>query len=121
MRDTLAAVYDAQVAGAMIDPAKTREDRMAALPGILRFYARWYPPLWLQGVTAPLRYGEWGALANGGRLMEPRLEREVWSPEGKREERTRRSAARDAAFRYPLLSRRGAARNHLMSNDIAAR
>jgi hypothetical protein len=59
-----------QVAGAMIDPAKTREDRMAALPGILRFYTRWYPPLWLQGVTAPLRYGEWGALAGHVRFIE---------------------------------------------------
>jgi hypothetical protein len=54
----------------MIDPAKTREDRMAALPGILRFYTRWYPPLWLQGVTAPLRYGEWGALAGHVRFIE---------------------------------------------------
>ena len=52
-----------QVAGAMIDPKMTSRDRLAALPKILGYYATWYPPLWLRGLTAKTRYGEFGRLA----------------------------------------------------------
>jgi len=59
-----------QVAGAMIDQAKSQADRMAAMPDILKFYARWYPPLWLQGLATPTRYQDWGRLATHLRFVE---------------------------------------------------
>jgi len=59
-----------QVAGAMIDQSKTQSDRMAAMPGILSFYAGWYPPLWLQGLATPTRYQDWGRLAKHLRFVE---------------------------------------------------
>ena len=40
-----------EVAGAMIDPKNGNRRRSAsALPSILGFYAKWYPPLWLKGL-----------------------------------------------------------------------
>jgi alkylation response protein AidB-like acyl-CoA dehydrogenase len=59
-----------QVAGAMIDPSKGRREQLAALPGILGHYAGWYPPLWLRGLTGPLRYHDWGRLAPHLRFVE---------------------------------------------------
>jgi hypothetical protein len=59
-----------QVAGAMIDPGKGTREMLAALPGILGHYARWYPPLWLKGLTAPSRYRDWGRLAPHLRFVE---------------------------------------------------
>jgi alkylation response protein AidB-like acyl-CoA dehydrogenase len=59
-----------QVAGAMIDPSKGRREQLAALPGILGHYARWYPPLWLRGLAGPLRYRDWGRLAPHLRFVE---------------------------------------------------
>jgi alkylation response protein AidB-like acyl-CoA dehydrogenase len=59
-----------QVAGAMIDPSKSRREMLAALPGILGHYARWYPPLWLKGVAAHSRYRDWGRLAPHLRFVE---------------------------------------------------
>ena len=59
-----------QVAGAMIDPSKGRREMLAALPGILGHYARWYPPLWLKGLVAPSRYRDWGRLAPHLRFVE---------------------------------------------------
>ena len=52
-----------QVAGAMIDPKNGVNQKLAALPKILAYYAGWYPPLWLRGLGNPFRYGEWGKLA----------------------------------------------------------
>jgi len=51
-----------QVAGAFVDPDATPRDRLRALPGILRFYATWYPSCWV-GWGWPPRYREYGALA----------------------------------------------------------
>jgi alkylation response protein AidB-like acyl-CoA dehydrogenase len=59
-----------QVAGAMIDPSKARREQLAALPGILGYYARWYPPLWLRGLGSPFRYRDWGPLAPHLRFVE---------------------------------------------------
>jgi alkylation response protein AidB-like acyl-CoA dehydrogenase len=59
-----------QVAGAMIDPKMTTRDRLAAMPKILAYYARWYPPLWLRGLTSRSRYGEFGPLAQHLRFVE---------------------------------------------------
>jgi alkylation response protein AidB-like acyl-CoA dehydrogenase len=59
-----------QVAGAMIDPTKGRREMLAALPGILGHYARWYPPLWLKGLATPSRYRDWGRLAPHLRFVE---------------------------------------------------
>jgi alkylation response protein AidB-like acyl-CoA dehydrogenase len=61
-----------QVAGAMADPMKGVGERSAALPGIARFYAAWYPPLWLKGLTTPFRYGDFGRLAPHVRFVERR-------------------------------------------------
>ena len=59
-----------QVAGAMIDAAKTRGDRLAAMPSILGFYGAWYPPLWLRGLTTPMHYQDWGRLGTHLRFVE---------------------------------------------------
>jgi hypothetical protein len=40
------------------------------MPGILGFYATWYPPLWLKGVTGRFAYGDWGKLAPHMRFVE---------------------------------------------------
>jgi alkylation response protein AidB-like acyl-CoA dehydrogenase len=59
-----------QVAGAMIDPKNGARQKLAAMPTILGYYALWYPPLWLKGVTAWRRYGDWGPLATHLRFIE---------------------------------------------------
>jgi hypothetical protein len=59
-----------QVAGAMIDPKKGAGDKLAAMPKILGYYAAWYPPLWLRGLTTPGRFGDWGPLATHMRFVE---------------------------------------------------
>jgi len=59
-----------EVAGAMIDPKKGTNDKLGALGGILGFYAKWYPPLWLKGLGAPFQYGDWGVLAPHLRFVE---------------------------------------------------
>jgi hypothetical protein len=59
-----------QVAGAMIDPKRGAKEKLAALPGILAFYAAWYPPLWLRGLATPFRYGDFGSLARHLRFVE---------------------------------------------------
>ncbi len=61
-----------QVAGAMADPRKRVGERLAALPGIARFYAGWYPALWLKGLSTPFRYGDFGQLAPHVRFIERR-------------------------------------------------
>jgi len=59
-----------QIAGAMIDPKKGMSDKLAALPGILSYYATWYPPLWLRGLRGRFAYGDWGRLATHVRFVE---------------------------------------------------
>ncbi len=59
-----------QVAGAMIDPKKGASQKLAAMPKILAYYAVWYPPLWLKGLTGWTRYSDWGALATHLRFIE---------------------------------------------------
>ena len=59
-----------EVAGAMIDPRKKIGDKVAALPGILAFYATWYPPLWFRGLGNPFRYREWDALGTHLRFID---------------------------------------------------
>lgn len=55
-----------QVAGAIIDPKKKMGEKAKALPGILGYYAGWYPRLWLEGLKGVGRYRDWGKL--GGHL-----------------------------------------------------
>jgi hypothetical protein len=52
-----------EIAGAMIDPKKGAGEKLAALPGILGYYATWYPRLWARGVGNRFRYQDWGRLA----------------------------------------------------------
>jgi hypothetical protein len=59
-----------QVAGAMIDPKNGASQKLGALPKILGYYAAWYPPLWLKGLTGWRRYGDWGPLATHVRFIE---------------------------------------------------
>src|SRR6185295_14257347 len=59
-----------QVAGAMIDPKKGTSEKIAAMPKMLSYYAVWYPPLWLKGLTAWTRFGDWGPLATHLRFIE---------------------------------------------------
>jgi alkylation response protein AidB-like acyl-CoA dehydrogenase len=59
-----------QVAGDFIDPKKSAGEKLKIVPSILAYYARWYPPLWLQGLSAPFRHGEWGRLAPHVRAIE---------------------------------------------------
>jgi hypothetical protein len=61
-----------QIAGAMADPRKGVGERLAALPAIARFYAAWYPPLWLKGLATPFRYRDFGPLAPHVRFIERR-------------------------------------------------
>jgi alkylation response protein AidB-like acyl-CoA dehydrogenase len=59
-----------EVAGAMIDPKNGFKEKLAALPKILGFYARWYPPLWMRGLGTPGRYSEFESLAPHLRFVE---------------------------------------------------
>src|SRR6185503_12567327 len=59
-----------QVAGAIIDPKKPTRDKLGALPGILGYYAGWYPPLWLRGLSTTSRFTDWGKLAPHLRFVE---------------------------------------------------
>jgi alkylation response protein AidB-like acyl-CoA dehydrogenase len=69
-----------QVAGAMIDPAKSAADKLAELPKIAAFYGSWYPTRWLGWGQWP-RFSEFGALATHLRFVERntrRLARQVF-------------------------------------------
>lgn len=59
-----------QVAGAMIDPKNGASQKLKAMPGILSYYALWYPPLWLKGLTAWSRFGDWGPQSTHLRFIE---------------------------------------------------
>jgi hypothetical protein len=59
-----------QVAGAMIDPKIGAGGKLAAMPKILGYYAGWYPPLWLKGITSRTQFGDWGRMAGHMRFIE---------------------------------------------------
>ena len=59
-----------QVAGAMIDPKNDFRGKLAAMPGILAFYSKWYPPLWLKGVPNVFQYSDWGVLGKHLRFID---------------------------------------------------
>jgi alkylation response protein AidB-like acyl-CoA dehydrogenase len=59
-----------QVAGAIIDPKKGTGEKLSALPAILGYYAKWYPPLWLRGLSSSSRFSDWGKLAPHLRFVE---------------------------------------------------
>ena len=58
-----------QIAGALIDPKVGMAKKIAALPGMIKFYGLWYPKLWL-GWSLPPRYSEYGKLAKHMRFVE---------------------------------------------------
>ncbi len=57
-----------EVAGAMLDPKKSVGGKLSALPGIIGFYAWWYPSRWLGWALWP-RYSEFGPLAGHARFV----------------------------------------------------
>jgi alkylation response protein AidB-like acyl-CoA dehydrogenase len=59
-----------QVAGAMIDPKATVGTKLAAMPKILGYYATWYPPLLLRGLTTWSKYSDFGPLAGHMRFID---------------------------------------------------
>ncbi|MEM9558433.1 MAG: acyl-CoA dehydrogenase family protein [Acidobacteriota bacterium] len=56
-----------EVAGAMIDPEKSVEEKMKELPKIASFYASWYPSRWFGGGKT---FNEFGPLASHLRFAE---------------------------------------------------
>ncbi len=58
-----------QIAGILIDREQPASRKLAALPGILLFYARWYPTRWLGWSRWP-RFREFGGLATHLRFVE---------------------------------------------------
>jgi hypothetical protein len=67
-----------EVAGAIIDPAKTPAEKAQALPSIAAFYASWYPTRWLPSLRT---FGEFGPFAGHLRFIERstrRLSRQVF-------------------------------------------
>jgi len=67
-----------QVAGAIIDPEKSVQEKVQELPKIATFYASWYPSRWLGGWKS---YSEFGPFAKHVRFAERstrRLSRQVF-------------------------------------------
>lgn len=58
-----------QVAGALVNPKASFRQKLATLPGMISFYAGWYPRLWL-GWSFPPLFSHLGRLASHVRFTE---------------------------------------------------
>lgn len=58
-----------KVAGALLEKKSSIGEKIAALPGIVAFYAQWYPKQWW-GLMTPFKYGKFGSLAKHLRYAE---------------------------------------------------
>ena len=58
-----------QIAGVMLDVKAPIADKLKALPSIVKFYAGWYPKLWLGWIFRP-SYEQYGKLAKHLRWVE---------------------------------------------------
>lgn len=58
-----------KVAGALLEKKSSLGEKIAALPGIVAFYAQWYPKQWW-GLMTPFKYGKFGSLAKHLRYAE---------------------------------------------------
>jgi hypothetical protein len=56
-----------EVAGPLIDPKLSFGEKLRVLPEVVRFYALWYPGLWLRALWTP-RYSALGSLAPHARF-----------------------------------------------------
>ncbi len=61
-----------QVAGDLIDPRQPNSEKLKAFPDVFKFYAGWYPELWLRGVKNLRSDGfrEFGSMAKHLRFVE---------------------------------------------------
>lgn len=58
-----------EAAGALVDSGKSLGAKLAAVPGALSFYARWYPARWV-GLRGCLGYGQFGILSGHLRFID---------------------------------------------------
>src|SRR5262245_2999918 len=58
------------VAGDLVNPKLARKEKLAALPRVLRFYARWYPGRLIGKGQIPRRFREFGRLGKHASFLE---------------------------------------------------
>jgi hypothetical protein len=67
-----------QVAGAMIDPEKSVQEKAQELPKIAAFYASWYPSRWFGGMNTFREFGPFASHLRFAERSTRRLSRQVF-------------------------------------------